>query len=155
MRKASHCGSKQQQRSHVAVTPLLLVHATYIWVLFFAYIPFIPGTHTTRITLSRRAQARRNCLSTGVGRFHSCLYKWGMASCAVCECGAEEQTVDHVVLQCPIHRPPHGLHGLMVLNDETIEWLLNICPGSSVAKQWFQQLVQTKEDPVRGESHIQ
>jgi len=43
----------------------------------------------------------------------------------------------------------------MVLNDETIEWLLNICPGSSVAKQWFQQLVQTKEDPVRGESHIQ
>jgi len=22
---------------------------------------------------------------------------------AACECGAEEQTVDHVVLQCPIH----------------------------------------------------
>jgi len=26
-----------------------------------------------------------------------------MASSATCECGAEEQTVDHVVLQCPIH----------------------------------------------------
>jgi len=23
------------------------------------------------------------------------------------ECGAEEQTVDHVVLECPIHQPPH------------------------------------------------
>jgi len=51
-----------------------------------------------------------------------------MASSATCECGAEEQTVDHVVLQSPIHRPPHGLHGLAVLDPETTEWLLNICP---------------------------
>jgi len=51
-----------------------------------------------------------------------------MASSAACECGAEEQTVDHVVLQCPIHQPLHGLHGLTALDDKTIEWLLNICP---------------------------
>ena len=51
----------------------------------------------------------------------------GMASSAACEFGAE-QTVDHVVLQCPIHRHPHGLHGLTVLDDETTEWLLNTCP---------------------------
>jgi len=51
-----------------------------------------------------------------------------MASCAACGCCAEEQTVDHVVLQCPIHQPPHGLHGLTVLDDETTEWLLNISP---------------------------
>jgi len=62
------------------------------------------------------------------GHFRSCLYKWGMASSAPCEFGAEERTVDHVVLQCPIHRSPHGLHGLTVLDDETIEWLLNTCP---------------------------
>jgi len=35
------------------------------------------------------------------------------------------QTVDHVVLQRLICRPPHGLHGLTVLDDETIEWCLN------------------------------
>ena len=40
------------------------------------------------------------------------------------ECGTE-QTVDQVVLQCPIHRPPHRL---TVLDDETTECLLNICP---------------------------
>jgi len=51
----------------------------------------------------------------------------GMVSSAAYDCGAEKQTVDHVVLQCPIHRPPHGLHGLTVLDDETIEWLLNPC----------------------------
>jgi len=79
------------------------------------------------MTLPRRAWLRLNRLRTGVGRFRSCLYKWGMASSAACECGAE-QTVDHVVLQCPIHRLLHGLHGLAVLDDETTEWLLNTCP---------------------------
>jgi len=47
------------------------------------------------------------------------LHKWGMAPSAACECGAEEQTVDSVVLQCPIHQPPCGLHGLTVLDDES------------------------------------
>jgi len=86
------------------------------------------GTHTPGMTLPRRAWVRLNSLCTRVGRFRSCRYKWGMASSAAGECGAEEQTVDHVVLQCPIHRPPHGLHGLTVLDDETTEWLLNTCP---------------------------
>jgi len=50
-----------------------------------------------------------------------------MAASATCECGAEDQTVDHVVFQCPIHQPPSALHGLAVLDDETIDWLLNTC----------------------------
>jgi len=66
---------------------------------------FIPdtGKYPTVATLQRRAWVRLNRLRTGVGRFRSCLYKLGMAFSAACECGAEEQTVDHVVLQCPIH----------------------------------------------------
>jgi len=80
------------------------------------------------MTLPRRPWVLLNRPRPGVGRFHSDLYKWGMPSSAACECGAEEQTVDHVVLQCPIHRPPHGLHGLTVLDNETIKWLLNTCP---------------------------
>ena len=100
---------------------------------------FIPTTTLTPgITLPRRAWVRLNRLRTGVGRFRSCLYKWGMASSVACECGSEEPTVDHVVLQCPIHRPPHGLNGLTVLDDETIEWLLNTCSeiwcGQAVVK---------------------
>jgi len=82
----------------------------------------------SRLTLPRKAWVQLNRLRTGVGRFRAYLYKRGMASSATCECGAEEQTVDHVVRQCPIHRPPHGLQGLTVLDDETTEWLLNTCP---------------------------
>jgi len=51
----------------------------------------------------------------------------GMTSSVTCECGAEEQTVDHVVFQCRIHRP-HRLYDMTVLVDEIIEWLLNTCP---------------------------
>jgi len=80
------------------------------------------------MTLPRRAWVRLNRLRTGVGRLRSCSYKWGMASSAVCERGAKEQTVNHVVLQYPIHRPPHGLHGLKVLDEKTTKWLLNTCP---------------------------
>ena len=91
---------------------------------------FVPDTtsHTPGLTLPKGAWVRLNRLRTSVGRFCSCFYKWVMASSATCEYGAEEQTVDHVVLQCPIHRPSHGLHDLTVLNDETTEWLLNTCP---------------------------
>jgi len=65
-----------------------------------------------------------------------------MASSAACECGAEEQIVDPVVLQCPIH----GLHGLTVLDDETIDWLLNFCPRSSAAKQWIERTGSNDEE---------
>ena len=41
VRKASHCGSKQQLSSHAAITLLLFVWATYIWVLFLAHIPVV------------------------------------------------------------------------------------------------------------------
>jgi len=44
-----------------------------------------------------------------------------MAPYAACEYGAEEQTVDHVVLQFQIHRPPDELHGVTVLDDEIID----------------------------------
>jgi len=70
---------------------------------------------TPPMTLPKRAWVRFNHLHTGGGSFHSCLYKWGKPSTLACECGAEEQTVDPVVLQCPIHQPPHGLHDLTVL----------------------------------------
>jgi len=51
-----------------------------------------------------------------------------MAASATCEWAQKKKNVNYVVLQYSIHRPPHGLHDLMVLDDETIEWLLNTFP---------------------------
>jgi len=90
---------------------------------------FIPdiGTQPPGMALPRTVWVWLNHLCTSVGRVRS-LHKWGMAPSAACECGTEEQTVNHVVLLCPIHRPLHGLHDLTVLDDETFDRPLNTCP---------------------------
>ena len=82
---------------------------------------FVPetGARPVGIGLPRAAWVNLNCLWTGVGRFHSSMHKWGLAPSPNCECGASEQTADHVLTACPIHRAPHGARGLTVLDDET------------------------------------
>ena len=60
-----------------------------------------------------------------IGRFHSSMHKWGLVPLPNCECGTSEQTADHVLTVCPIHRAPHGARGLTVLDDETRCWLNN------------------------------
>ena len=82
---------------------------------------FVPGTSVRPVGmgLPRAAWVKLNRLRTGVGRFHSSIHKWGLAPSPNCECGASEQTTDHVLTMCPIHRAPHGARGLTVLDDET------------------------------------
>ena len=103
------------------------------------------GTHPPGIALQeqRGSSLTASGPRTGVGRFRSCLHKESMAPSAACECGTEEQTVDHVVLQCPIHRPPHGLHDLPM---DWRFWMMRQSNGCStvalrcsVAYQWIER----------------
>ena len=89
---------------------------------------FVPetGAIPVWIGLTRAAWVKLNRLRTGVGRFHSSIHKWGLAPSPKCECGAFEQTADHVPTACPIHRAPHGARGLRVLDDKTRFWLNDI-----------------------------
>ena len=89
---------------------------------------FVPGTGARPVGmgLPRAAWVKLNRLRTGVGRFHSSMHKWGLAPSPNCECGTSEQTADHVLTTCPIHRAPHGVRGLTVLDDETRCWLNDI-----------------------------
>ena len=89
---------------------------------------FIPkaSSRPLGMGLPRAAWVKLNRLSSGVGRFCSSMYKWGLAPLANCECGASEQTADHIISQCPIHRAPRGMFGLMVLDDETRCWLKSL-----------------------------
>ena len=89
---------------------------------------FVPqtGARPVGMGLPRAAWVKLNRLRTGVGRFHSSMHKWGLASSPNCECGASEQTADHVLTACSIHRAPHGARGLTVLDDETRCWLNGI-----------------------------
>ena len=64
-------------------------------------------------------------LRTGFGRFKSSMRLWGLTESAACECGAPEQTVDHISNACPLYKPPTGETGLYILYDATRKWLLS------------------------------
>ena len=83
------------------------------------------GSRPVLMGLSRATWIKLNRLRTGVGRFHSSMHKWGLAPSPNCECSASEQTADHVLTTCPIHRAPHGARGLRVLDHKTRCWLNN------------------------------
>ena len=86
-----------------------------------------PGTNARLVEmgLPRAAWVELNRLRTGVGQFPSSMHKWGLAPSPNCECGASEQTADHVLTAFPIHLAPHGARGLTVLDDKTRCWLNN------------------------------
>ena len=88
---------------------------------FCAFVPRT-GARPVGMGLPREAWVKLNRLWTGVGRFHLSMHKRGLAPSPNCECGASEQTADHVLTAYSI---PHGARGLTVLDDETRCWLNN------------------------------
>ena len=68
------------------------------------------------------------CLCTGIKQFRSLMYKWKVTTTAVCDCGTEQQTPEHLLYQCPIYNLA-SKNELSVLNGNTIDWLLNVCPN--------------------------
>ena len=82
---------------------------------------FVPGTGARPVGmgLPRASWVNLNRLRTGVWRFHSSMHRWGLVTLPNCECGDSEQTADHVLIACVIHRAPHGARGLTVLDDKT------------------------------------
>ena len=75
---------------------------------------FIPGVSSRPLgmILPRTSWVRLNRIRTGARRFHSSMYKWGLAPSPNCEYGATEQTVDHVISSCLLHQVPRRTRGL-------------------------------------------
>jgi len=59
MRKASHCGSKQQKSSHAMITLLLLVRATYMHGVLHTH-PVRGESHNQRNTTGEVETAARH-----------------------------------------------------------------------------------------------
>ena len=91
---------------------------------FIADVDSLPsGMH-----FPRPVWVRLNRLRTGVGLFRSTMRNWGMAPSLACARGADEQTADHLIISCPIHRHPNGA-GDLASDDMTLkDWLLNTWP---------------------------
>ena len=87
-----------------------------------------PKERPAGLDLPRLAWTRLNRLHTRVERFNMSMHKWGLLPSVTCECGTEEQTPYHILCTCPIYQPPHGLCGLVELDELTKKWLLEGCP---------------------------
>ena len=80
----------------------------YVWNMEYLksasrLLAFIPRASPKPLGmgLPRTSWVKLNRLRTGVGRFHSPMYKWGVAPSPNCECGASKQTADHIISTCP------------------------------------------------------
>ena len=81
-----------------------------------------PGEGVKGEELSRKHWTTLNRLRTGVGRYRASMKTWGLADSAACECGEPEQTADHIINRCPLHRPPSEA-GLFEVGPLTSAWL--------------------------------
>ena len=83
-----------------------------------------PGTKAPAGSkLPRKNWVTLNRLRTGVGRFNANMYRWGLRESSACVCGAEEQTADHIIYDCPVLHPPNEMTDLSDLCDVQIQWL--------------------------------
>ena len=61
-----------------------------------------------------------NRIRTGYGRFNANMNQMGLSPSASCECGATDQTAQHIASECPLHRCKEDL---VVLDTAARNWL--------------------------------
>ena len=68
--------------------------------------------------LVRQSLVRLNRIRTGYGRFN--MNRTGLSPSASCECGATDQTAQHITSECPLHSCDGDL---VVLDTAASNWL--------------------------------
>jgi hypothetical protein len=63
---------------------------------------------------------------TTQGRCASLMHRWGYVDSPVCECVADQQTMSHIVNECPIRRFNGGLIELSEADPNAISFLENL-----------------------------
>nr|XP_014350022.1 PREDICTED: uncharacterized protein LOC106705349 [Latimeria chalumnae] len=67
-----------------------------------------------------------NRFRTGQGQCAANLHRWGQRDDPLCECG-QQQTMTHIVSECPLIKPEGGLKALRTANETAVTWLDNLC----------------------------
>lgn len=85
--------------------------------------PTIPlsGFNLPRHLWSRLNRVRVNC-----GVCADILYKWSWLPSPACDCGADEQTLRHIVNACPIRAYPGNLEDFLDLTPDALNWITNL-----------------------------
>jgi hypothetical protein len=81
----------------------------------------IPG-----FDLPRKIWCKLNRFRTGHGKCNNMLFHWNIRENPSCECGAEKETVQHIVEECPLTKFQQGFSKLHVLTEDALNWLQQI-----------------------------
>jgi len=81
----------------------------------------VPG-----FTHPRKIWCKLNRLRTGHGRCNNMLFHWNVLDSPACECGAETESIKHIVEECPLTRFEFRYAELHNLTPEDVEWILTI-----------------------------
>lgn len=65
--------------------------------------------HPPGCELPRQQWVQLNRLRSQAGKFAADMFRWGFTNNRSCPCGAEKQTYNHVLQECPLLKPPCSL----------------------------------------------
>ena len=72
--------------------------------------------------LGRKEWATLNRARSRVGKTGKNMVKWGLSASAACECGADEQSMEHILRICPLS-PPITDYDLLTASSAALEWI--------------------------------
>jgi len=83
-----------------------------------------PSIQVPGFDLPHRLWCTLNCFRTGQGRCAASLTRWQqITDPTCCDCGAPQQTIMHIVEDCPVTRFPSGLPALHLADENALIWL--------------------------------
>jgi hypothetical protein len=84
-------------------------------------IIIIPG-----FDLPRKIWCKLNRFRTGHGKCNNMLFHWNISENPASECGAEKETIQHIVEECPLTKFQQGFSKLYLLTEDALNWLHQI-----------------------------
>jgi len=73
--------------------------------------------------LPRKLWTKQNRIRTGQGRCNYLLHKWKIKTVPKCDCGADKQTMEHIVSECAKRKFTGTLSEIHAATDKAIKWL--------------------------------
>ena len=85
-----------------------------------------PTSKPAGFDLPRKQWVTLNRIRTTHARTAHHLHRWKMKESPACDCGDPDQTVLHVVQDCPLRRFPGGFEAIHETTDDALFWLTNL-----------------------------
>jgi hypothetical protein len=89
-------------------------------MLFYKNLIEDPTKQIRGFHLPRKIWCKLNRFRTGHGKCNNMLFHWNIRENPSCECGAEKETIQHIVEECPLTKFHQGFSKLHLLTEDAL-----------------------------------